>query len=55
MTDVLSFPTLDGIRNKVITKEDGAFNMDGKFIHIGSIAICYENKWEHFQCAIYFR
>ena len=42
VTDVLSFPTLDGIRNKVITKQDGAFNMDGKFIHIGSIAICIE-------------
>ena len=40
ITDVLSFPTLDGIKGKVIDKKDWEFEMDGKYIHIGSIAIC---------------
>ncbi len=40
ITDVLSFPTLDGIRGKVIDKKDFPFDVENGFINIGSIAIC---------------
>lgn len=40
ITDVLSFPTLDGIRGKVIDKKDFPFDVEEGFINIGSIAIC---------------
>ncbi|MBE5756575.1 MAG: rRNA maturation RNase YbeY [Clostridiales bacterium] len=46
VTDVLSFPTLEGIRNKVIDKNDCFMELDGKFIHIGSIAICVDRARE---------
>ena len=40
ITDVLSFPTLDGIRGKVLNSADYPYSFDGKRLHIGSIAIC---------------
>lgn len=42
VTDVLSFPMLDGIRGKVIKKKDFPldFDEDEKAIFLGSIAIC---------------
>ena len=46
VTDVLSFPTLDGIRGKVIDKKDCLAEVDGRFIHIGSIAICVQKAEE---------
>ena len=46
VTDVLSFPTLDKIKGKVIDKKDCLGELDGKFIHIGSIAICVDRARE---------
>lgn len=40
VTDVLSFPTLDGVRGKVITKKDYPLDTDGKYTFIGSIVLC---------------
>ncbi len=44
VTDVLSFPTLDNIRGKVLNKKDYLNDLteDGKSIFIGSIAICLD-------------
>ncbi len=39
-TDVLSFPNLDGIRGKVLDKKDYPNDCDGKYLMLGSIAIC---------------
>ena len=38
-TDVLSFPTLDGIRGKVLSKKDYPEEVDGRFLFIGSVAL----------------
>ncbi len=48
ITDVLSFPTLDGIRGKVLDKKDYLLDLtdDGESIFIGSIAICEEKAKE---------
>ena len=40
VTDVLSFPSLDGIRNKVIYRKDYPFSCDGEELFIGSIVLC---------------
>ena len=40
VTDVLSYPSLDGIRGKVLDKNDYPFEMDGKYLFIGSIVLC---------------
>ena len=44
VTDVLSFPMLDGIRGKVIKKKDFPYDYDEeeKAIFLGSIVICEE-------------
>lgn len=42
VTDVLSFPTLDGIRNKILVPEDYPYEIDGNRIFIGSVALCLE-------------
>lgn len=42
VTDVLSFPTLDGICGKTLLKKDFPLDMDGDCLFIGSIAICGE-------------
>ncbi|MCQ2387309.1 MAG: rRNA maturation RNase YbeY, partial [Clostridia bacterium] len=39
-TDVLSFPTLDGIREKIINRDDCLTELDGKYIMLGSIVLC---------------
>ena len=48
VTDVLSFPTLDGIRGKVVKAEDFSLDLteDGKNVFIGSIAVCEERASE---------
>ena len=47
VTDVLSFPTLDGIRGKAIHKADFPYDIGGNGeIFIGSIAICKERAQE---------
>lgn len=40
VTDVLSYPSLDGILGKVLVKEDYPEEIDGKFLFIGSIVLC---------------
>lgn len=40
VTDVLSFPTLGGIKNEILLPENCATSMDGKYIAIGSIVLC---------------
>ncbi len=42
VTDVLSFPSLDGIKGKILKREDCKTEMDGKYIFIGSIVLCEE-------------
>ena len=40
VTDVLSFPTLGGIKNEILIPENCVTSMDGKYIMIGSIVLC---------------
>ena len=46
VTDVLSYPSLDGIRGKVLKKKDYPTEVDGKNLFIGSIAICEDKVKE---------
>ncbi len=46
VTDVLSFPTIDGIRGKIIYKKDFPFEVDGKYLFIGSIVLNEERVKE---------
>ncbi len=48
VTDVLSFPMLDGIRGKVLRKKDCLldFDEDEKAVFLGSIAICTKRAEE---------
>ena len=40
VTDVLSFPTLGGIKNEILLPKNCVTSMDGKYISIGSIVLC---------------
>ncbi len=40
VTDVLSFPTLGGIKNEILLPENCVTSMDGRYIMIGSIVLC---------------
>ena len=40
VTDVLSFPTLDGIRGKVLKVKDYPFDTEDGVLFIGSIVLC---------------
>ena len=40
VTDVLSYPSLDGIRGAILDKTDYPFEMDGRHLFIGSIVLC---------------
>ncbi len=42
ITDVLSFPSLDGIKGEVLQREKCNTELDGKYIFIGSIVLCEE-------------
>ena len=42
VTDVLSFPSMDNIKGKVLTPEICRTEMDGRYIFIGSIVLCDE-------------
>ena len=47
VTDVLSFPTLDGIRGKVLSPKDFPLDLDDDGnLFIGSIAVCEERAKE---------
>lgn len=41
-TDVLSFPSLDGIRGEIIDPAKCTTEMEGRYIFIGSIVLCEE-------------
>ncbi|MBQ7164798.1 MAG: rRNA maturation RNase YbeY [Clostridia bacterium] len=40
VTDVLSFPSLEGIRGRVIYRKDFPFDVEDKAVFIGSVAVC---------------
>ncbi len=40
VTDVLSYPSLDGIRGKVLLAEDYPTVLDRRYLFIGSIVLC---------------
>ncbi len=40
ITDVLSYPSLEGIKNTVLSAEEYSTLLDGKYLFIGSIALC---------------
>ena len=42
ITDVLSYPSLSGIRNCVLRPEDCSTVLEGKYILLGSIVLCEE-------------
>lgn len=42
VTDVLSYPSLDGIRGKILLPEDCPTELEGKYIFLGSIVLCEE-------------
>ena len=42
ITDVLSYPSLDGIKGCVIHPEDCVTELEGKYIFLGSIVLCEE-------------
>ena len=42
VTDVLSYPSLDGIKGCVLYPEDCVTELEGRFIFLGSIVLCEE-------------
>ena len=42
VTDVLSYPSLDGIRAKILRPEDCPTELEGRYIFLGSIVLCDE-------------
>lgn len=42
ITDVLSFPSLEGIKGEVLRREKCNTELDGRYIFIGSIVLCDE-------------
>ena len=42
VTDVLSYPSFDGIKGEILTPEKCATALEGKYIFLGSIVLCEE-------------
>lgn len=42
VTDVLSFPSLEGIKGEILERDKCNTELDGKYIFIGSIVLCDE-------------
>ena len=42
ITDVLSYPSLDGIRGQILKPEDCPTELEGKYIFLGSVVLCEE-------------
>ena len=40
ITDVLSYPSMGGIRGKILTPNDCKTELEGKYIFLGSIVLC---------------
>lgn len=49
VTDVLSYPTLDGIKGAVLHREDHLTELDGNYLFIGSIMLCEDRIAEQAQ------
>ncbi len=46
VTDVLSYPALDGIKGKAIRAKDYPYEIDGEELLLGSIAVCCDRAKE---------
>lgn len=42
ITDVLSYPSMEGIRGKILTPVECKTELEGKYIFLGSIVLCDE-------------
>ena len=42
ITDVLSYPSLEGIKGKILKAEECRTELEGKYIFMGSIVLCEE-------------
>ncbi len=42
LTDVLSYPSLDGIKRRILVPDDCPTELEGKYIFMGSIVLCDE-------------
>ena len=42
VTDVLSYPSMDGIKGAILTPNDCKTELEGKYIFLGSIVLCDE-------------
>ena len=40
ITDVLSYPSMEGIRGKILTPNECKTELEGKYIFLGSIVLC---------------
>ncbi|MBQ9514180.1 MAG: rRNA maturation RNase YbeY [Clostridia bacterium] len=40
ITDVLSYPSLDGVKGEILKKKDYPTELDGRYLFIGSIVVC---------------
>ena len=40
ITDVLSYPSMEGIKGKILTPNDCKTELEGKYIFLGSIVLC---------------
>ena len=49
VTDVLSYPTLDGVRGKILKRADHPTDVDGSYLFIGSIVMCLDKIKEQAQ------
>ena len=46
VTDVLSYPTLDGVRGRAVSKKEFPFDVDRGRVFLGSIAVCKKRAVE---------
>lgn len=46
VTDVLSFPTLSDVRGEILEKKNHVCDVDGKYLYIGSVAVCEKRAEE---------
>lgn len=40
VTDVLSYPSMDGVKGEILKKKNHPLETDGKYLFIGSIVVC---------------
>ena len=49
VTDVLSYPSMEGIKGKILTPTECRTELEGKYIFLGSIVLCDEKIREQAQ------